>query len=217
MLIYFSIVVSVTLHSTIVDDVVGVDDGLVWCTIPGESLDGRAIKVDLVVNDKKRIVGIHHVVVDTDTIQILLKQTLEEHILLLQCGLLLVDGKSIEENLIKAFIELVEQLKLIILLFLETFDSFNGDLREAFLGTSGGIRVTLIERQDLLLLSLELAAEFGSLKNLFSEPLIVSELVHAPLGVKSEVSKAAFLILTELDHLLLEIVVMLHNHLFLLA
>lgn len=204
------------MHSAIVDDVVGVDDGLVWSTVPGESLDGRAIEVDLVVNDKERIVGVHHVVVDADTIQVLLQQTLEEHVLLFQCGLLLVDSKPIKENLVESFVELIEKLELVILLLLEAFDPFNGDLREAFLGTSGGIRVTLIERQYLLLLSLELAAEFGSLEDLFSKPLILGKLIHAHLGVKSEIAEAALLILAELDHLLLEIVVVLHDHLLLL-
>lgn len=205
------------MHSAIVDDVVGVDDGLVWSTVPGHSLDGRAIEVNLVVNDKERVVGIHHVVVDTDTIQILLQQTLEEHVLLLQCSLLFVDGKSVKEDLVEAFVELVEKLELVILLLLEAFNSFYGDLRETFLGASCGIGVTLIERQYLLLLSLELAAEFCSLENFLSKSLILSELIHAHLGVKCEVAEAALLILAELDHLLFEVVVVLHDHLFLLA
>jgi hypothetical protein len=64
--------------------------------VGAEFLDRRTVKVHLVVDDKQRVVGVHNVVVHTHTIQVLLQQALEEHILLLQCCLLFVDGKSIE-------------------------------------------------------------------------------------------------------------------------
>ena len=53
--------------------------------------DWGSVKVDLVVDDKKRVVGVDNVVVNTDTIQVLLKQVLEEQVFLLKSGLLLVD------------------------------------------------------------------------------------------------------------------------------
>lgn len=53
--------------------------------------DWGSVKVDLVVDDKKRVVGVDNVIVNTDTIQVLLKQVLEEQVFLLKSGLLLVD------------------------------------------------------------------------------------------------------------------------------
>ena len=53
--------------------------------------DWGSVEVDLVVDDKKRVVGVDNVIVNTDTIQVLLKQVLEEQVFLLKSGLLLVD------------------------------------------------------------------------------------------------------------------------------
>jgi hypothetical protein len=108
LLVYLSIVVSVTLHCAVVDHIIGIDNCLVRRTISWKSLHRGAIKVDLVVYNEKRVVGIHDIVVDTDTIQVLLQKTLEEHVFLLQCSLLLINSKPIEENLVETFVELIE-------------------------------------------------------------------------------------------------------------
>ena len=78
-----------------------------------------------------------------------------------------------------------------------------------------GIRVALVERKDFLLLGLELSAELGCLKDLLSESLILSQPVHAHLRVQSQVAEAALLVLTELDHLALQVVIVLDDHFFL--
>ena len=108
-------------------------------------------------------------------------------------------------------------MELIVLLLLEALDPFDSNLREAFLSTASSVGVTLIEGKHLFFFGFKFAAKFSSLEDLLSQSLILSELVHAHLGVESEISKAALLVLTELDHLFFEVMVVLYNHLLLLA
>jgi hypothetical protein len=51
----------------------------------------RSVEVDFVVDDEKRVVSVNDVVVNRNTIQVLLKKVFEEHILLIESGLLLLD------------------------------------------------------------------------------------------------------------------------------
>ena len=210
-------IVGISLHGAVIDDIVCLDVGLVGLLVGVEAFDGRAIKVDLIVHNQERIVCIHHIVVHTHTIQVLLQQRLKEHVLFLQCGLLLLDGELVEQDLIETLVELIEQLELVVLLLLETLDPLNRNLGEAFLGTTSGVGVTLVEGKHLLLLGLQFAAELGCLQDLLAQSLILSQFVHAHLRVQGEVSESAFLVLAELNHLLLEVVIVFDDHLLFLA
>ena len=57
--------------------------------------DWRPVEVDLVVNDKKWIVIVNHIVIDAHTVKVLLQQVLEEEIFLLESCLLLFDRKLV--------------------------------------------------------------------------------------------------------------------------
>ena len=82
--------------------------------------DGGPVEVDAVVDDEKRVVVVDDIVVDTDTIQVLLQQVLEEEVLLFESSLLLLDSELIEVDLVVAFVEVVELLEFVVGLF---FDS----------------------------------------------------------------------------------------------
>jgi len=119
----------------------------------------RPIKVNLGVDNKKRIVGVNDIVVYTDTIQILFQKTLEEHVFFLESSLLLLNGKLVEEDFVVSFVEIIEKLEFIVLVLFNTFDFFNIDIRNFFKCDF----ITLIERQDFLLFGFELSAKFRSL------------------------------------------------------
>ena len=104
----FSVVVSISLHGTVIDYDISLDECLGDLLVGVEALDWGPVKVDLIVDDQKRVVCVHHIVVDTHTVQVLLEQRLKEHVLLLQRSLLFLDGKFVEEHLIEAFVELIE-------------------------------------------------------------------------------------------------------------
>ena len=70
-----SVVVSIPLQCIAVNDDVTLDD----CGMHGVVTDNRGpVEVDLVVNDEQRVVVVDDIVVNADTIQVLLKQVLEE-------------------------------------------------------------------------------------------------------------------------------------------
>lgn len=67
----------------------------------------RSVEVDTVVDDKQRVVIVDNIVVDTNTVQILLEQVLEEEVLLFKSGLLFLNGKLVKVDLVVAFVEVV--------------------------------------------------------------------------------------------------------------
>ena len=77
---FSSVVVGIPLEHRIVDDRVSLNNSSVRTIFPD---DRRPVQVDLVVDDKQWVVSIDNIVVDTDTIQVLLEQVLEELVLLL--------------------------------------------------------------------------------------------------------------------------------------
>jgi len=56
------------------------------------SFNRWSVKIDLGVDNEERIVGIDDIIIDTNTIKILLQERLEEHVFFLECGLLLFNG-----------------------------------------------------------------------------------------------------------------------------
>ena len=76
---FSSVVVGIPLEHRIVDDRVSLNYSSVRTIFPD---DRRPVQVDLVVDDKQWVVSIDNIVVDTDTIQVLLEQVLEELVLL---------------------------------------------------------------------------------------------------------------------------------------
>ena len=157
-----SVIICVPLHGDIVNHSITFDKSLVRLSIL--SLDWRSIQIDLRVDDQKRIVGVEHIVVDTDTVEVLLQETLEEHILLLEGCLLLLDGKLVKKNLVVSLVEVVEELELVVHSSSHAFDSFDVHVWYFFLRNF----VTLIEWEHLLFLGLKLSAELGGFKNLLS-------------------------------------------------
>ena len=82
--------------------------------------DRRAVQVDTVVDNKQRVVVVDHIIVDTDTIQVLLKEVLEEEIFLLKSRFLLLNGKLVKMGLVETLIEVVELFELIVNLLIDT-------------------------------------------------------------------------------------------------
>jgi len=102
----------------------------------------RPVKVNLRVDNEKRVVSVDDIVVDTDTIQVLFQQTLEEHILFLKSSLLFFNGKLIEEDFVVSFVEIIKKLEFVVLVLFDTFDLLDVDIGYLFKSNF----VTLIER-----------------------------------------------------------------------
>lgn len=88
----------------------------------------RSVEIDLRVDDEQRVVRVDDVIVDAHTIQVLLQQTLEEHVLFFKSGLLFLDGKFVEQDLVVPLVEIVEQLELVVLSLFHSLDFFDGNL-----------------------------------------------------------------------------------------
>ena len=109
-----------------------------------------SVQVDLVVDDQERVVSIHNVIVNGDTVQVLLQQILEEQVLFLQSRFLLLDRQLVKVDLVEPLVEVVEHLKLLESGGLvQTRNLLNVDV-----GLIHSVRVALVEGQHLLLLSL---------------------------------------------------------------
>ena len=172
--------------------------------------DRWAVQVDTVVDHEQRVVVVDDVVVDTDTVEVLLEQVLEEKVLLLEGGLLLLDRKLVKVDLVVALVEVVELLVLVVGVRVNT-DNLIDHLVRLLLG----IRIGLVERQDLLLLSLELAAQLSCLQDTLTELLVALELLHAVQAVRHKRSQVLFLLTAELRHLLLQVVIVPDDGVFL--
>jgi hypothetical protein len=173
-----SVVLSIALHAVIVDLKVAFNDSGVGTIFRD---DRRSVEVDLVVDNEKRVVGVDDIVVNRHTIKVLLKEILEEKVLLFKSSLLLLDSKLVKVDLVVPLVEIVQALELIEGTLLETSDSLNLNIR-----VLSGIGVALVERKDFLLLSLKFAAKFSSLKNLFTQSFIRTKFFHAVERVGGE-------------------------------
>jgi hypothetical protein len=69
--------------------------------------DWRSVKIDLIVDHKKRIVCIHNIIVDWDTVEILFKQVLEELVFFLERCFLLLYRQLVKMHLIVSLVEVV--------------------------------------------------------------------------------------------------------------
>ena len=96
---------SITLQSRVIDNNIAFDKGLV--RLPICSFDRWPVQVDLRIDHEERVVRVDDVVVDWDAIEVLLQQTLKEHILLLQSCLLLLNSKLVQQNFIVTLVEIV--------------------------------------------------------------------------------------------------------------
>ena len=66
-----SVIVSISLQSCAVEDDIAFDEGLVRLAI--HSFNRWSVEIDLGVDNKERIVGIDDIIIDTDTIKVLLQ------------------------------------------------------------------------------------------------------------------------------------------------
>ena len=144
-----------------------------WNSI--HSFDWWSVKIDFRVNDQQWIAGVKNVIVDTDTVKILLEERLEEHVLFLESCFLLFNGKLIKKNLIVSLVEVIKKLKLIVLGFLHALDLLNINIWNLFHLDF----VTLVEWKNLLFLSLKFSTELSCLKNFLSKFLVLGKFIHA--------------------------------------
>ena len=104
-------VVVVPLHGVVVDHGVAFDVGRVGAILHNH---GRSVQIDTVVDHQQRVVVVDNVVVHTDTIQVLLEQVLEEQVLLLESGLLLLDCQFIKVDLVITLVKVVKLLEFVV-------------------------------------------------------------------------------------------------------
>ena len=150
-------IILVPLQCEVVDDGVSLDVGGVGAVLH----DHRGpVEVDAVVDDQERVAVVDDVVVDGDTIQVLLQQVLEEEILLLEGGLLLLNRKLVQVDLVVTLVEVVERPELVVGVGVNAQDFLDGLIRFLL-----GVRVALVERKNFFLFSLELTAELSSLQD----------------------------------------------------
>ena len=119
-----------------------------WDTI--HSFDRWSVEVNLRVNDEQWVARIEDVIVNTDTVEILLQERLEEHVFFLKSSLLLLNSKLIEEDLVVSLVEVIKKLELVVLGLLHTFNLLDVDVWNLFHLDL----VTLIEWENLLFFGL---------------------------------------------------------------
>jgi hypothetical protein len=156
----YSVVVALSLHLGIVNDKIAFDEGLLL----GLFDDRGSVEVDLVVDDEEGIVRIEDVVVNRHAIQVLLEQVLEEQILLLEGGLLLLNSQLVQVDLVVPLVEVVQLFELVVGILVDS-----NNLLYVHLSFDHAVGITLVEGEHLLLLSLELTAELSSLEDLLTE------------------------------------------------
>ena len=151
----------VALHGEVVDNGVSLDVGR------GSAVfhhDRRPVQVDTVVDDEQRVVVVDDVVVDTDAIQVLLEQVLEEEVFLLKRGLLLLNRQLVQVNLVVALVEVVQLLELVVGVRIDADNLF-----DHLVGLLLSIRVRLVEGKHFFLLRLKLAAQLSRLEDTLAE------------------------------------------------
>ena len=175
------------------------------------SLHRWSIQVDLRVNDEKWVIGVDDIVVDTYTIEILLQQRLEEHVLFLEGGLLLLDSKLVEKDFVVSLVEVVQELELVVGVLFHSIDLLDWDIWSLFKGDF----VTLVEWKYLLLFGFKFSAKLGCLEDLDSQFFIALKGIHTSLRVGGEISKSLFLLISCFGHSNLEVTIMVDDLVFL--
>lgn len=118
-----------------------------------------------------------------------------------------LNGQLVEQDLVESLVEGVKELELVESSLSETLN----DLNLKFWLVLSGVWIRLVEWQDLLFLSLKLSTELSSLEDLLSKLVILLKFVHSILRVHRKVSKSLVLLLSGLEHLPLEVMVMPDN------
>ena len=123
-----------------------------WYSV--HSLDWWSVKINFGVDNQQWIAGVKDVIVDTNTVKILLEERLEEHILFFESCLLLFNSKLIEKDFVVSLVEVIKELELIVLGFLHAFN-----LLDVYVWNLFHLNfVTLIERKDLFLFGFKFSA-----------------------------------------------------------
>ena len=167
------------------------------------------VEVHAVIDHEQRVVVVNDIIVDTDTIQVLLQQVLKEEVLLLKCRLLFLDSELVKMDLVVALVEVIKLLEFVIGVRVDAENLFNPLIR-LFLC----VWVRLVERQDLFLLSFKLAAKLCSLKDAFTQLLIAPESFHALQTIGYQRAKMILLLSAQFGHFPFQIVVVSDNRLF---
>ena len=202
-----SVVVSVHLTGQVVHSRVSFDVG-------GRSTlfhhNRRTVQVDAVVHNQQWVVVVDHVVVYTHAVQVLLEQVLEEQVLFLKGGLLLLDGELVEVDLVVTLVEVVELLELVVAARVDTDDLF-----DHLLGLFLGIRIGLVEREDLFFLGLKLTTELCCLQDTLTESLVRLESLHALETIGDKSAQVFSLLLSQFSHLVFQVSIMRTNRILL--
>ena len=115
-------VLVVALHGEVVNDGVALDVGGGGAILHN---DRRSVQVDTVVDHEQRVVVVNDIVVDTDTIQVLLQQVLKEEVLFLKCRLLFLDSELVKVDLVIALIEVIQLLEFVVGVRIDAHNLFN--------------------------------------------------------------------------------------------
>ena len=83
------------------------------------------IEVDAIIDYEQRVVVVNDIVVDTDTIQVLLQQVLKEEVLFLKCRLLFLDSELVKVDLVIALIEVIQLLEFVVGVRIDAHNLFN--------------------------------------------------------------------------------------------
>lgn len=167
------------------------------------------VEVHAIIDHEQRVVVVNDIIIDTDTIQVLLQQVLKEEVLLLECRLLFLDSELVKMDLVIALIEVIKLLEFVVGVRIDAHNLFNPLIRLLLC-----VRVRLVERQDLFLLSFKLTAEFCSLEDALSQLLIASKCFHTLQTVGNESAKMILLLGAQFGHFPFQIVVVSDDRLF---
>ena len=179
------------LHICLPDSNNSLDRGFIF--LP---LDGGLRDVNFVVDDEKGVVVFQHIVIEGDSIQVLLEKRLKKVIVLLEGLLLLFNGQLIEQNLI---VPLIEVLEVVVL-----FDLGRLEFVEVFPEVFGNLTVidgAFVEGQNFFLLGFESPAELRRLEDLFSELRVLLEFKNGVSRVVRELLQPVGLFESEFLHL----------------
>ena len=83
------------------------------------------IEVDAIIDHEQRVVVVNDIIVDTDTIQVLLQQVLKEEVLLLKCRLLFLDSELVKMDLVIALVEVIQLLEFVVGMWIDAHNLFN--------------------------------------------------------------------------------------------
>ena len=143
-------IVSLPLQGIVVNFEVTFNNGSVSAIL---SHNWWSVQVDLVVDNQKWVWISDHIVVNAYTVEVLLKQVLEEHVFLLQSTFVLLDSELIKLDLVKSLVEIVKSLVGFVGLVVETLNFLDSLVRIV-----QNIRIRLVKRKNFLFLSLKLSA-----------------------------------------------------------